>query len=93
MGKAPLILNFGNRSAPFAVGKDARYPLNKEVVGCWAPEPVKMFLFKTCRPSVGPTLPTQSTQHSTPWIAGALSLRVKQPECEVDYSHLCRELL
>jgi hypothetical protein len=62
-------------------------------VGCWAPEPVRMFLFKTCRPSVGPTLPTQPTQHSTPWISGVLSLRVKQPKCEVDYSHPCREWL
>jgi len=38
-----------------------------------------------------PTLPTQPTQPSTPWIAAVLSLEVKRPECEADYSHPCRE--
>jgi hypothetical protein len=38
-----------------------------------------------------PTLPTQSTLPSTPWIAVVPSLEVKRPECEVDYSHPYRE--
>jgi hypothetical protein len=57
------------------------YGLEDRMVGVRSPEGAGVFLFDTMsRPDLG------HTQLPTHWVAGTLSLRVKQPAHEADHS-------